>query len=313
MTKDQTRNEGGARHAPIAVFAYNRPDHLANMLNSLRQCEGFVETPVTVFVDGPKHEKDRAAVEAVRGLLADLALPNLEYMISEENRGLRNSIYGGVSEILKGSDRVIVLEDDLVLSTKALEWFNMALERYKDDPRVWSVSGYVADIQALRDHPRALVLPIASSWGWATWSRAWQQFDLDAHPCEENLKAKSFRQAFSVNGMYPFHGLLRNSLEGTIDSWAIHWSYTIFQNGGRSIFPPRRLVDNFGHSDGTHGSRLNPMKLLVTPPPLLERLPELPAADEIDYFAMDLMKKCQETRAQRAIASAGMLKRRLRR
>lgn len=298
--------------APVAIFAYNRRDRLAAMLRSLARCDGFADTSVTIFVDGPSQETDRAAVEEVRAFVRELPFPNVRHVISEENKGLRNAIYNGVTHVINEHGRIIVLEDDLKLSPIALTYFNAALDRYADDSRVWSISGYLHDVTALRDFPRALILPSASSWGWATWRRAWDRFDLDARPRDENLDAASFRQAISMNGAYPFDVVLRYSIAGRINSWAAHWGYTIFRNGGRSVFPPRRVVDNYGFSAGAHGSILNPHERLVKRPPLLEELPEFESADEIDYFAMDLIRRSWEARVQRGVVRAGVLKRWLR-
>jgi hypothetical protein len=46
------------------------------------------------------------------------------------------------------------------------------------------------------------MLPYAHPWGWATWDRAWQQFQSDAQPTQTNLSAKHFQRAFDHNGVY---------------------------------------------------------------------------------------------------------------
>lgn len=308
------RNEAskGTSNAPIVIFAYNRPDRIAALFESLKACDGFEDSPVVVYLDGPRDSADELAVGQVRDYVENIDLPNVQHVASDHNKGLRNSVYAGVSQVVSEHGRAIVLEDDLVVSPTTLSYFNRALDFYADDPRVWSVSAYIYDIPELRDFPRALILPYASSWGWATWQRAWSRFELDAHPREENLLSDSFRQTFELNGIYPARSLLRLSLAGQLDSWAIHWWYTIMRHGGRSVYPPRRVIGNHGLSNGTHGSRLNPHQLLVrSPPPLLDRLPAFESADEIDYFAADLMKQCWELKVQRFIARAGHLKRKL--
>src|SRR5690606_1067872 len=44
--------------APVAVFAYNRVDHLRRTLSALERNHGFFEAPVVVFSDGPKTSAD---------------------------------------------------------------------------------------------------------------------------------------------------------------------------------------------------------------------------------------------------------------
>jgi hypothetical protein len=308
----QTQPSFQADLAPIAVFAYNRRDRLAAMMQSLEQCEGFSRSPVIIFVDGPRGDVDRTAVDEVRSFVTGLSHPNVRHVISEINKGLRNSIFDGVSQIIAEYGRAIVLEDDLVLSPIGLCYFNQALDYYADDQRVWSISGYIPHVPKLSEHAYALILPTAWSWGWATWNRAWGQFDLDACPRNENIRAASFRQAMDMNGFYPFRFTLALSIAGRVDSWFVHWLYTIVRHGGRSIFPPRRVLDNFGISAGTHGGRFNPHDRLVNRPALLNRVPEFKDADEIDYFAADLLKRSWDARVLRAIPFAGAVKRQLR-
>lgn len=301
-------SELAADWAPIAVFAYNRLDRLRALLSSLQRCPGFAESAVTIFVDGPR-PGDEAAVAAVQDYVLGLGLPNVTYSIQQTNRGLRESVFSGVSEVISRHGKVIVLEDDLVLSPVALQYFNEALTYYSENPRVWSIAGYIYDAPALRDRSRALSLPFAHPWGWATWSRAWNEFVLDDRPNPATLASKSFELAFDMGGLYPFTAQLKSSISGRVNSWYIHWYYTVFKHGGVSIFPPRRLVDNFGLRGGAHGSRLNPHEALVRRPPLLHTVPEFCDPNSVSFEALDHLRRSRELRVQRFIAAAGSTKR----
>lgn len=295
--------------APIAVFAYNRPDKFAAMMASLQACDGFSDSRVTVFVDGPKSSSDEPAVNAVRDYVRRLALPNLSWSFQETNRGLRNSIFAGVTKMTAEHGQVIVFEDDLTMSPIALRYFNEALQRYEASRRVWSIAGYAYDAPALRHSPTAVTLPFTHPWGWATWARAWEKFDLDNRPASKELNARSFKSAFDMNGLYPFTAQLKNSIAGRVNSWFIHWYYTVFQHGGVSIFPPRRVVDNYGFSDGSHGGSLNPYDRLIERPDVLAEVPKFCDPQDIDYAALDALKQCRELKVHRFIARAGSAKR----
>ncbi|MBO0679005.1 hypothetical protein JRC04_16175 [Mycolicibacterium sp. S2-37] len=297
--------------APVVVFAYNRPDKLGAMLASLRACDGFAESPVTVFVDGPKNDLDEPGVQQVRELAKRFLAPNVKWQFREQNEGLRNSIFSGVTDVVTNHGKVIVLEDDLVLSSSALTYFNTFLRHYEHAEQIWSVAGYMYDVPSLRSSTSAIALPFAHPWGWATWSRAWTRFDLDNQPSMQELRARSFRSAFDMDGLYPFTDQLKNSIQGRVNSWFIHWYFTIFQHRGMSIFPPRRIVDNFGFSDGSHGGALNPHERLVTRPRPLETIPQPCDPAEVSYASLDAMRSCRELRVQRFIARAGSAKRKV--
>jgi hypothetical protein len=114
-----------------------------------------------------------------------------------------------------------------------------------------------------------------------------------------------------MDNLYPFSVQLRNSIEGRVNSWFIHWYYTVFQHRGVSIFPPRRVLDNYGLGKGAHGGPLNPYDRLVKRPPLLEALPEMCDPAIVDYATLDLLRSSHELRVQRFIARAGSAKRTL--
>ena len=56
--------------APVAVFAFNRADHLRKTLGALAACPESVETHVQVFADGPRGPHDLDKLAAVAQVLA---------------------------------------------------------------------------------------------------------------------------------------------------------------------------------------------------------------------------------------------------
>lgn len=299
--------------APLAIFAYNRPAHLAAMLGTLVRCHGFGNAPITIFCDGAKGAHDLPAVAAVRELVTNLGWDRLELVFHDKNKGLRRSISDGVGAVVARYGRVIVLEDDLRLSPAALDYFNAALDTYADTPQVHSISGYIYDVPELRRRGTAFFLPFALPWGWATWERAWRGFDLNREVAADHLSSPSFRRAFSLNGTANFARMLELACSGRIDSWYLKWYYQIVRDGGISLFPPTTLVANHGFSGGTgtHAGRFNPYSRLVRPHPPAQTPPRLPANICIDYRAMDAIPTSWEARVLRFISTAGMLKRTL--
>ena len=105
-------------YAPIVVFGFNRPDALKNTIASLLRNEEAKGSDLFVFVDGPREGKvgEKEKVEEVREYVKSIkGFKSLHYTFSDRNKGLANSIIKGVSEVINQYDRVIVLEDDLVL------------------------------------------------------------------------------------------------------------------------------------------------------------------------------------------------------
>lgn len=298
---------------PVVVFAFRRPLHLRAMFESLQKCSGFEDTPVIVFVDGPRTADDEAGVGEVKQYLNSLNLRNVKVVCRDSNHGLRKSIFLGVGEVCVQYGRAIVLEDDLILSPVTLDYFRDALDKYAAVEDVWSVSAYMYNVPALYSAKEAIVLPYAHPWGWATWQRAWRKYELDSPIDVGNLKSRSFQRAFDVGGLRDMHSLLQLSVSGHINSWYIRWYYTIFMARGVSVFPPRSYVKNIGVAGrgGTHGSELNPYYYLMPENDLSTRLVNFPDSLETNYAVLDKLISSRDARVQRLISFLGAIKRRL--
>ncbi|ULT28700.1 hypothetical protein KUH03_20805 [Sphingobacterium sp. E70] len=61
--------------------------------------------------------------------------------------------------------QIIVLEDDLETSAFALDYFNKALNRYKEDEQVMQISGYGYPVKNLNELPETFFFRVANSWG----------------------------------------------------------------------------------------------------------------------------------------------------
>ncbi len=241
--------------APIVVLAYNRPRHLQATLTSLMRCEGFAGSPLLIFADGPRGAGDSEAVHSTRKVAQDLLGDAAEYHFAESNKGLANSVIDAVSSTVDRYGRVIVVEDDLELHPGFLAFLNQALDRYENEAQVFQVSGYMFDLPVMENFPSAFFLPFTVSWGWATWQRAWQEFDPQAEGWQALKSDHSLRGRFNLNGAYDYATMLERQMQGLRDSWAIRWYWSVFKARGLVLFPPVSYVRNRGFDgSGTHGS-----------------------------------------------------------
>lgn len=238
------------KFAPIALFTYNRADHTRKAVESLLQNAEAKDSDLFIFSDGPKNEK------AVRGV-AD----NREYIHTvtgfktvtiverEKNWGLANSLIAGITDVINKYGRVIVVEDDLILSPYFLKFMNDGLEKYKDDDRVGTITGFVPPIE--EKLPETFFLTYFQCWGWATWKRAWDLLETDARPLLKGLRFK--RKKFDVGGGVCNYGNLYCQKVGLVDSWYLRYYASLFLKGKLSLYPGRSVATNEGlDGSGTH-------------------------------------------------------------
>jgi len=235
---------------PIALFTYNRPEHTNRVLASLAHCKRLNECLLHVYCDGPKTDSQAQSVAASRQVVRNEAQKLGAVVIERDaNLGLARSVVDGVTDLCDRFGRVIVVEDDLVLNPSFLDYMLQALDRYAADENVYQVSGYMFPV-AQPAKPDAFLLPLITTWGWATWKRAWQIFDWNAAGALEQLRDPALRKQFDLNNSYPYAVMLENQLKGLTNSWGILFWWHVFKAHGLALHPRRSLVWNGGF-DGT--------------------------------------------------------------
>lgn len=291
--------------APIALFVFNRPAHTLKTLAALRENPEFAQSRVYVFADGPRNEHETVLVAEVRGAVAALGLDNLEWVASENNRGLANSIIAGVTHVCGEHGRVIVMEDDLLVSRHFLAYMNTALDRYAQEPRVMQVSGHCFPGNGYGQSSGSSFLPQTSSWGWATWKRAWDRFDPELSDYDQAIANPATRRLFNLDGAYPYTRMIevlraRNEMNR---SWAVRWHWSVFKHSGLGLFPHRTLVSHFGNDgSGTNlRGRQKSLDVEFSPDNGVSRYPEQVQPD-LKFFAAETRTiRRQQSPASRAL------------
>jgi len=245
--------------APITLFTYNRPEHTRKTLNALAKNDLAEQSQLFIFCDGPKSDAtgdDIKKIEQVRELVDAYDWPGNKSVIKrDKNWGLADSIVNGVTEIVDEYGKIIVLEDDLIVSSTFLSFMNEALSIYKTSNRVYQISGYMVPHRLPLKKVRFLRAP--GSWGWGTWKDRWNGFTLDDDIALNSVE-KSKIEKFNIDGSYPHYKHLKKNYLNEMDSWAVKWYAHIFKSRGICMYPSKSLVRNIGHdSSGVHCKGIN--------------------------------------------------------
>jgi Glycosyl transferase family 2 len=241
--------------APVALFVYNRPDHLARVAQALAENREAPMSRLFIFSDAPKTpsavdlvRQVRAAARAVTGFLS------VEVVEQAANQGVAKSIIQGVERLVEQFGRVIVLEDDLLPSAHFLGYMNAAMDRYESDDRVISVHAYSYPVDIAL--PETFFLRGADCWGWGTWKRGWKLFNPDARQLLKELEERGLTHAFDFEGNFPYTDMLKSYLDGKNDSWAIRWYASAFLLNKLTLYPGCSQIQNIGmDGSGRHSER----------------------------------------------------------
>ena len=237
-------------YAPIALFTYNRADHTQQAVESLLKNAEAKETDVFIFSDGPKNEKAAEGVKANREYIRTISgFKTVTIIEREKNWGLSKNLIEGITRICNEYGRVIVVEDDLILSPFFLRYMNDGLEKYEDDDRVASISAFLNPVEG--KIPETFFLRYFACWGWATWKRAWDLLNTDSRDLLKKIRWK--KNDFNIGGTGPFYGILYCDKVGLNDSWAVRFYASCFLAGKLHLFPHHTMAIQTGmDGSGTH-------------------------------------------------------------
>ncbi len=237
--------------APIALFIYNRPEHTRRTLRFLQQNLLAEESRLFIFSDAPAGTADEERVNKTREIARNITGFRLVKLTEHTvHQGLAASIISGVTQLVNEYGRIIVLEDDLLTSPYALQYFNNALQRYETEDRVMQISAYMFPLkESSVPLPETFFFRATSSWGWATWKRAWQYFEPDIHVLYAQFNRQKIH-GFSIEGRMNYWKQLLDFRQGRNQSWAVRWYASVFLRNGLVLHPAKSLIENIGH-DGT--------------------------------------------------------------
>lgn len=237
-------------YAPIALFTYNRVDKTQRVVESLLKNAEAKYSDLFIFSDGPKTPEKKAGVEENRKYIHTISgFKSISIIEREKNWGLANSLIAGITEVINKYGRVIVVEDDLILSPYFLQFMNEGLEKYKDDDRVSSISGFIPNVK--EGLPDTFFLRYFECWGWATWDRAWKLLNTDTKYLLRKVRMRTYD--FNFDGSCGLYGILYCQKVGSVDSWYIRLYASFYLANKLTLFPGHTLVTNEGFDgSGTH-------------------------------------------------------------
>ena len=238
--------------APIALFVYNRPEHLERTIRCLAANTLASASDLVIFSDGAKTDKDQKKVETVRLLIRSISgFKSVKIIEQEVNMGLAAAVINGVTMLVNDYGKVIVMEDDLESSPYLLQYMNDALNFYENSERVMHIGAYMYPINSEK-LPETFFFRLASSWGWATWKRAWDYFEPDIEKLNSRFDKEKIH-AFSIEETENFWKIFQEFRAGKNNSWATRWYASVFLQNGIALHPAKSMTNNIGHdASGTH-------------------------------------------------------------
>lgn len=277
---------------PVVLFSYNRPMHTRRAIEALKKNPEAAQTDLYLYSDGAKKPETQNAVQEVRDYLHGVTGFASVYVVErEKNYGLAANIIDGVTQLVNEYGKVIVLEDDIVVTPYFLDYMNRALTLYEKESSVMAVSSYLPPIEQSEALPESFFLPWFDCWGWGTWSDAWAHFERDPGKLLKTVDADFIRKV-NVNGSKPHQWQqVVDNANHRIVTWAVFFYIAILQQNGLVLHPNRSLCINEGMDGSGSNSgidrRTDHMECMDHP---VRQYPDCPSGLHCNEQAMKLVE-----------------------
>jgi hypothetical protein len=238
---------------PVLILAYNRPDQIRGLVDSLR-----VHKPkkIMVGIDGPKDKPgDRDAVAEVNSEIEKIDwTDDIEMLNRQSNIGIRFAVPEAVSWAINKHGQVIVLEDDIRPGPEFFDFMKYALAEFRHSETVGHISGYnlvpKKFLTKPNDRIRASIYP--ESYAWATWARAWDKYDDSLEWAVSQSNSDLAKRVGSWAGSAVWSMNFKDAKSGAISTWAYRWVSSLWKNELVSLGPNRNMANYAGNASGTH-------------------------------------------------------------
>ncbi len=259
--------------APIILFTYNRPSHTEQTLNALMNNGLANKSVLYIFCDGPKQNATDEQIEKINNVRKVIRkkqwCKEIHIIEAERNKGLANSIIGGVSDVIEKYGKVIILEDDIITSPGFLKYMNDTLHFYENDLRIMHISAYMYPHKEQLPDTFFFNVPYPGG-GWGTWQRAWKFYNNDASGLYNYFDERNLWYKFNKFGGKYLQKQLKANSEGILKTWFIRWHATLIMMNGFTLYPGHSLTNNIGFDQ--EGTNCTPMTKFDVPE-LAESIP----------------------------------------
>lgn len=239
---------------PILFLIFNRPELSFRVFDEIRKAK-----PEKLFIaaDGPREKKsgDLELCIETRKVIELVDWPcEINTLFRKENLGCKIAVSSAINWFFEHVEEGIILEDDCLPDQSFFTFCETLLEKYRTEEKIFHISGTNFQNGLLRGDASYYFSRYAGIWGWATWRRAWKNYDVDMKLLDEYKNSGKIKSVFQ-NPEEQTYWLTKFSETETekINTWDYQWIFSLFYYNGISIRPNVNLISNIGiGKDPTH-------------------------------------------------------------
>jgi hypothetical protein len=206
-----------------------------------------------VFIDGPieSNLESKKLVYDCRKVVNSIDwVIDVKTFFPSRNLGCALGVTSAINWAFTHFDKLIILEDDLVIHENTIDFFKETLVEYAPHKQIFGITGFLP----ITVESGFYLSRYAQIWGWATWKDRWEHYLLIGDTSRLTLYLKMILY-FRFNILLAVvHGINNRQVERKIiDTWDYKLMKLFILNQYFFILPPINLVVNKGFgSSATH-------------------------------------------------------------
>jgi hypothetical protein len=244
---------------PVAFIIFNRPETTRRVFAEIARAR---PQKLLVIADGPRpdHPEDIEKCAAVRSIIDGVdwdceVLKNY----SDTNLGCKHRVSSGMDWVFDTVEEAIILEDDCLPHPTFFRFCEELLNKYRDDKRIAMISGDNFQFGRKRTDYSYYFSRYPHIWGWASWRRSWENYDVDMKKWPE-IRDGGWLEDLLGNkkSVWYWKYIFKNVYEGKIDTWDYQWTFACWIQNAMTIIPSVNLVSNIGFGkESSHTTEKN--------------------------------------------------------
>ena len=239
---------------PILFLIFNRPKHTQKVFDVLRELK-----PSKLYVSGdgprPSRPDDPEKIAQTRAVLNQIDWEcEVHTRFNEDNLGCKNAVSQGISWFFSEVEEGIILEDDCLPDLSFFTFCASMLSRYRNNAQIMHIGGTNFQDGKKRGDGSYYFSRFPHIWGWASWRRAWNKYNVDLKSfSEEDWNIMIQKVLREPAERFFFFDSRDRIINGQLDTWDFQWTFAIWKSDGIVISPNYNLVTNIGFGDdATH-------------------------------------------------------------
>lgn len=235
---------------PVLFIIFKRPDTTVKVFEQIRKA---APRKLYIAADGPRASIPGEAERCreAREIIKQIDWPcEVKTLFQDENLGCRLGAAGAVTWFFFQEPEGIVLEDDCLPDPSFFRFCQENLEKYRNDRRVMMITGSNLKFGKKTGHYSYYFSRYPALWGWASWRRAWDLYDLKMTLWPEIRDNRTLFGIFDDPKEARFWSRQCQLVyEGKIDTWDYQWNLANWLNHGVTVTPNVNLISNIGFAN----------------------------------------------------------------